>query len=244
MTVTTMSTHGGSPRSASCRDGVSLVDRGVNTPWSVQGVLPDEMPTDVVDEALHWCSAQAAGRGFGLVARRDHTRSLLERQMLVSKVSGVYATTDTPPTLTLDERLVIDTSPSHGDVIEAYGDWMGDVSLARRLVWAQDMASPDRRFLTALWNGRLAGSALVWFADGTAYLSGIGVTPGLRGRGIGSALTAAAWRTASTSRRADIVWMRATPQGAALYSSMGFARVDEHVTLQPAAPQGPGEGPL
>ena len=37
-----------------------------------------------------------------------------------------------------------------------------------------------------------------------------------------SALTAAAWRTASTSRRADIVWMRATPQGAALYSSMGF----------------------
>jgi ribosomal protein S18 acetylase RimI-like enzyme len=80
----------------------------------------------------------------------------------------------------------------------------------------------------------VVGSALVWWSGPTAYLSGIGVLDGERGRGYGWALTAEAARVAVEEApydRPEVVWMYATDDGAELYSRMGFERIDDHVSL-------------
>lgn len=63
--------------------------------------------------------------------------------------------------------------------------------------------------------GEPAGCAFVWR---TAYLSGIGVVPDERGRGIDRALTVAASRIAVTDAPdgcgPGLVWMHATEEGA------------------------------
>lgn len=123
------------------------------------------------------------------------------------------------------------------ETIAAYGGWMTDFALARRLVCAADLASPSRRFLVGRVDGRPVGCALVWFAARTAYLSGVGMVPEARRRGYGRALTSAAARVGAhgdaSARRPDLVWMHATDDGATVYSGMGFRRVDLHVRLGP-----------
>ena len=109
---------------------------------------------------------------------------------------------------------------------------MADDELAALLVVPGDIAHPDRRFLVARLDGIVVGCAFMWFAAGTAYLSGIGVVEEHRGRGIGRALTAAAARLGAApdnGRDVDLVWMFATDDGAALYERMGFARIDADV---------------
>jgi ribosomal protein S18 acetylase RimI-like enzyme len=131
-------------------------------------------------------------------------------------------------------RLTLTTTPTRDDVIAGYGGWMDDLPLAELLVAPDDIAQPRRRFVCGVVDGRVVGCALVWWSGRTAYLSGIGVLAEERGHGYGWALTAEAARVAVEDTpygRPDVMWMYATDEGAALYSRMGFERIDEHVLL-------------
>ncbi len=128
-------------------------------------------------------------------------------------------------------------APARAEIVEAYGGWMSDPPLAELLVTAEDVRRPDRRFVVARVDGSAVGCAFVWWAGGTGYLSGIGVVPHLRGRGIGRLLTAEAARIAAEGpggQAPDVVWMHATAAGAALYGRMGFRLIDTEVMLGPA----------
>ena len=70
-------------------------------------------------------------------------------------------------------------------------------------------------------DGQPVGCALVWFAGGTAYLSGLGVVPAARGHGYGAALAVAVARIGA-SAPVDTVWMYATDAGERLYRRVGF----------------------
>lgn len=214
---------------------VSGADMGVPHPWGIRicagGATPD--PGDA-EAAIAWCRHRDAGHGWfvsGPAARADEWPGLV-----VGDGSGVFAADAAVAAafpLVVPDGVALDHEPSLEDVRSAYGGWMDDRPLADLLVSAEDLAHPDRAFVVAHLDGRPVGCAFVWWAEGTAYLSGIGVLESLRGRGVGKALTTAAAHVGATRPGTDVVWMFATPEGAALYDRMGFALVDREVLLRP-----------
>jgi ribosomal protein S18 acetylase RimI-like enzyme len=230
---------GPAPRRSVLRVGpVVGADLGVPHPWGVQvtagPVLPDD---DDAGTALAWCRDRGHATGWRVSVPEGLVGTRPWRDLVACDSTVMYATDPAtaarlrtrPPT---GVELVLD--PSHAEVVAGYGGWMSDLPLAGLLVTPADMARTDRRFVVARVDGRPVGCALVWWAGGTGYLSGIGVLPEHRGRGVGRALTTAAARLAATGSgrgRADVIWLHATPEGAVLYRRMGFQAVDTEVLL-------------
>ena len=129
------------------------------------------------------------------------------------------------------------------ELLAAYGGWMEDPGLAAGLVVAADLGRARRRFLVARagspGRAEVVGCAMVWFAGGTAYLSGLGVLPGARGRGYGRALAVEAARVGA-SAPVDTVWMYATDAGERLYRRVGFRPAGSVVRYRPRGRAGTG----
>ncbi len=209
-------------------------DLGVPHPWSVQVSLSGPalmhglalpVPAEL-DAALDWARGRGGGRGFLLclpdpVADRfdpaPHGLVVADRLPVLALGRAAAAALEEVegPGLELGPPTDVD------ELRAAYGGWMEDQELAEALVVEADLHRPRRRFLVARVDGRPVGCALVWFAGGTAYLSGLGVLPAERGHRYGAALAVAAARTGA-SAPVDTVWMYATDAGERLYRRVGF----------------------
>ena len=214
---------------------VSGADVGVPHPWGIRICAGDAAP-DPADAAaaIAWCARRDTGHGWSVSAPRS--RASAWGDLVVGEESGVFATTAATAAafpLVVPDGVLLDHAPPLPDVRAAYGGWMDDDPLAELLVTADDLAHPDRAFVVARLDGSPVGCAFVWWAEGTAYLSGIGVLESLRGHGVGKALTTAAAHVGATRSGIDVVWMFATPEGAELYDRMGFVLVDREVLLRP-----------
>jgi len=80
---------------------------------------------------------------------------------------------------------------------------------------------PDLHLFLGLLDGVAIGTAMAAVGPGTVFVSGIAVMPSMRGRGIGSALTAAALGVATHLPAA----LRTTASGHGVYRRLGFALV-------------------
>jgi ribosomal protein S18 acetylase RimI-like enzyme len=217
-------------------------DLGVPHAWGVQVTDGAAVP-DVTEAAaaLGWCHERGGEEGWLVSVPESLVGAAPWHGLMLAGRTGVFAADaaaaaimDAPAPHGVERELELDAS--RDDVVAGYGGWMNDLPLARLLVTDEDLARPDRRFLVARLDGHVVGSAFVWWAEGTGYLSGIGVVEGLRGRGIGRALTGRAAYIAALcydGAAPDVVWMHATVNGAALYSRMGFTLVDTEVQLGP-----------
>ena len=213
---------------------VSGVDMGVPHPWGLRicagETVPD--PSDAA-AAIAWCRGRDTGHGWSVSAPESGAAPW--GGLAPEGRNGVFATAAGAAAafpLTVPDGVRLDHAPSLDGVRAAYGGWMDDDPLAALLVSADDLAHPDRAFVVAHMNGQPVGCAFVWWATGTAYLSGIGVVAPVRGRGVGQALTTAAAHMAAARPGTDVVWMFATAEGAALYGRMGFVLVDIEVQLR------------
>jgi ribosomal protein S18 acetylase RimI-like enzyme len=213
---------------------VSGVDMGVPHPWGLHICAGESVP-DPWDAAaaIAWCTRRDAGHGWRVSTPESRSADWgdLERD----ERSGVFAALASVAgafPLVVPDGVRLDHDPTLDDVRAAYGGWMDDDPLAALLVSDDVLAHPDRAFVVAHVDGRAVGCAFVWWSEGTAYLSGIGVVGSLRGRGIGKALTTAAAHVGAARVGTDIVWMLATTEGAALYGRMGFVLVDTEVDLR------------
>jgi ribosomal protein S18 acetylase RimI-like enzyme len=232
---------GSAPGRATWRSGAMTgADLGVPHAWGVQ-VTAGAVEPDVAEAAaaLGWCHERGGEEGWLVSVPESLVGAASWGGLLLAGRTGVFAT-DAPTAATMDAPapggVELELGASRDDVVAGYGGWMNDLPLARLLVTEEDLARSDRRFLVARLNGRVVGSAFVWWAEDTGYLSGIGVVEGLRGRGIGRALTGRAAYIAALGHDGaapDVVWMHATFDGAALYSRMGFTLVDTEVRLGP-----------
>jgi ribosomal protein S18 acetylase RimI-like enzyme len=236
-----MEAAGAPPRARARLGDIDVVDRGVGTRWSVQAYVPfvAAAEEETLRDAIVWCASRGGRRGFGFCVRAAERAALtrfglIERDALPVYAMPAAAAADLDPAAVPEAEVCQPRDLT--ELVAAYGGWMDDLALAAGLLRADDLSSPGRRFLVCRVEGRPVGCALVSFAAGTAYLSGIGIVADARGRGYGRALTAAAAITAARGvreERPDLVWMHATDKGAALYERMGFHRVDVHVTLGP-----------
>lgn len=233
---------GSAPGRATWQAGsLTGADLGVPHAWGVQVTAGATAP-GVADAAvaLGWCRERGGENGWLVSVPESLVGEPAWRGLVPARRNGVFAT-DAAAAATMDAPapagVELELSENRDDVVAGYGGWMDDLPLARLLVTDEDLTHPNRRFIVARLGGRVVGSALVWWVDGTAYLSGIGVVERLRGRGIGRALTGRAASVAALGRDGaapDVVWMRATIAGAALYSRMGFTLVDTEVQLRPS----------
>jgi ribosomal protein S18 acetylase RimI-like enzyme len=194
----------------------------------------------MLGRAVEWCRVRGGERGFRISVPVEEQSRIAGFGLVAAVTLGVYAMPVSRarglPAVEVN-GLEIGEARDLTELVAAYGGWMTDVPLAEKLVCATDLANPCRRFLVGRVDGRAVGCALVWFAARTAYLSGIGILPDARRRGYGRALTNAAVRAGveggAIEARSDLVWMHATEDGAALYSAMGFQRVDDHIHFGP-----------
>ena len=213
---------------------VSGADMGVPHPWGIRICAGDATPDpDDAAAAIAWCTGRDTGHGWSVSAPAARVGDWPGLE--AGDGSGVFATDAAVAAafaLVVPDGVTLDHEPSLDDVRSAYGGWMDDDPLAAILVTDVDLAHPDRAFVVAHLDGEPVGCAFVWWAEGTAYLSGIGVVERLRGRGIGKALTTAAAQVGATRPGTDVVWMLATTDGAALYELMGFVLVDTEVQLR------------
>jgi ribosomal protein S18 acetylase RimI-like enzyme len=69
-------------------------------------------------------------------------------------------------------------------------------------------------------NGRTVSSSGASEGEGSVGVFGVGTLPDMRGRGIGTAVTAAA--VDSARERADLAWLQASEDGRRVYERMGF----------------------
>jgi ribosomal protein S18 acetylase RimI-like enzyme len=228
---------GAAPRATARFGPLTCVDLGVPHSWGLQAAYDDLPGADDLRSAVAWLDARSAGRGWEIGARETHVARHDWAGLVPVSGKPVYAL---PPGSArsmargLPRGLTLTSHPTRDQIVAGYGGWMDDRGEAELLVRADDLAQPRRRFVCGLVDGEVVGSALVWWNGGTAYLSGIGVMARLRGRGYGWALTAEAARIAvdeAPDAGAEVVWMHATDEGAALYSRMGFERIDVHVSL-------------
>ena len=219
---------------------VVACDLGVTYPWGKQlcagGAVP---PAEDVAAAAAWLESRGPSTwrarvpqalvGEGPWAGLTAYDRIGVFAMPVQQVAGIEAV-EIP-------GLRLSAEPTFDDVITAYGGWMGDDELARQLVLPVEIDLDYRRFIVGYVDDRPIGCAFVWFIDGTAYLSGIGVIEELRGRGYGTALTVAATLLAAeppAGTGVDLLWMGATTAGAPVYAKLGYELIDTEVQLGPA----------
>jgi GNAT superfamily N-acetyltransferase len=221
-------------------ESVVAVDLGVEHPWGlpVTAGLSLPRPSDAT-AAMQWCRGRDRGQGWCVSLPEELVGSSPWSELEpVERLTMWAMDVDTSAGLPLTpiDGLELLSSPTLGEVLAAYGGWMADMTLAQQLVIPEDIERPDRRFIVARLDGEPVGCAFVWWAGRTGYLSGIGVVERLRGRGIGHALSTAAAHVAARGVRGiapQVVWMHATDEGAALYSRMGFTKIDTEVQLVP-----------
>jgi ribosomal protein S18 acetylase RimI-like enzyme len=82
--------------------------------------------------------------------------------------------------------------------------------------------SPLRHFLASV-DGKPAGTASAFVEDGVVGLASVGVRPEFRRRGIGSAITLAALRTAR-NQDCRLGALFSSPMAVAMYEGLGFRR--------------------
>ena len=176
---------------------------------------------------------RANGQSFGiLVQRRRHEsvdRALRKSGLIVVTTEPAMAirVADLSPAVVpagvqilpvtdaeLLVRLVDVEVPSFGS----------EPGVAKRLLGPGQLELPAVRFYAALLDGRPVAQAYTHTVNGASSVWGVATVPELRGRGIGTAITAFAIRDAPN---ADLAWLMATQEGRSLYERMGFRQVSE-----------------
>lgn len=124
------------------------------------------------------------------------------------------------------------TAPrTRAEFVVAYaGSFAMPAELTEALVVPADLASPRYAHLVGRMDGVTVGTAMLRVANGCGCVSAVGVLPAYRGRGIGSALTAAA-TAGALERGCDVAFLHATDAGRGLYERLGYAQVDVHIDL-------------
>ena len=213
--------------------GIWCVDLAVGTPWSRQVFVVEEPQPAAVGASRAWLDA----RGGGTVLTRETYAGdpafagLPVADTLPVLVTG--ATTEELRATALHRAgsAQIRAAADAAEFAAAYGTGFDEPALARALVAPEHLGRPDWLHLVATVDGELCGSGMVRVAEETACVSGVGVSPAARGRGLGAALTLAC-AVAGRDAGADLVWLHAAHTALGLYEHLGFERVDTHVQLR------------
>lgn len=207
--------------------GIPCVSFAVNAPWATQATVTER--ADLPDpERLSRVRAWLDDRGRGSWRIRVRDTQVGEPALagLVPCLRlGVWLA-DRRPSYTVPEGVEIGAARDPSEFLAVFGE-----PLASLL--AHQFGEPGRTFLVLREHGETVGCARVTEVGGTAYISAITVSDGMRGRGLGRLMSAAA--TGYGLRHAGLAWLHCEDELGALYQQLGYRRITTHVDLEPRA---------
>jgi GNAT superfamily N-acetyltransferase len=99
-----------------------------------------------------------------------------------------------------------------------------DPTVASRFLSGDLLRDPGYRAFLAVVDGEVAGSSSIHLDGGAAGVFGVATLPGMRRRGVGTALTGRCL-TEAADAGADLAWLQSTPDGRSVYERLGFSVV-------------------
>jgi ribosomal protein S18 acetylase RimI-like enzyme len=212
-------------------EGVPCVSHPIGLPWACQAkaMVP---PSPVVLRAVTaWLDAHAlATNQWTVMTRQRHVDApvFTERgltpwlEMPVLTLGRADLLVQVPEV----DGLEVGPVSEPADFLAVFGQELAP------LITPGVLADPTQHHLVGRIAGQPVGCAQVREVMDTAYISGITVVPAYRGRGIGSAISAAATRFALTTHP-RVVWLAAERHLHQMYGRLGFRQVGVHVLLRP-----------
>jgi GNAT superfamily N-acetyltransferase len=213
------------------RDGLVLALSNLADP-SLNGVYVERAPSRA-RAALAWAASEVSARGHGLGIDRpvgrfpelDEAIGDLGLRRIESRSAMVADPSSLPP-----------AAPPAGISIRPVRTRSDALALARvdAETWGGEMEHSVRAFADGVLGVDGVGAFVAWDGDvpvGCAVahrhersigLFGVGVVPDARKRGLGSALTVAAARSAP----ADLSWLFPSQMAATMYRRLGFADLE------------------
>ncbi len=211
--------------------GIACVSYPIDQPWATQAKAMGPPSASALDQAIEWLDAHAAVRGQWTVTTRARYagqpeftrrgfRPWLELPVLV--LGSVARLAAAAPVA----GFTVGAPDSAEEFLGVYGAELAP------LVTPAVLAAPGYHLLVGRVDGAAVACAQVRQVAGTAYMSAIGVLPEWRGRGVGTAISAAAARYA-LGLQPRAVWLSAEVHLHGMYGRIGFRPVDTHVLLRP-----------
>lgn len=211
--------------------GIACARLPVEQPWAVRAAVMRPPTGEALGSAIGWLAQRSAS--WTVSTRGVHARAsvFVAAGLKAASVLQVLGWQTELPALPTVAGLEVNPAASAAELRSVYLPVFG-TDLAP-LVTDAHLRAPSYHHLVARLAGDPVGCAQVRWTGGTAYISGVGVLRDVRGRGIGTALSATATVLARTRCRGP-VWLLAEPDVVAIYRRLGYEVVDEHVHLRRA----------
>jgi GNAT superfamily N-acetyltransferase len=192
-------------------------------PWATTGrvlALPGPPTADTVAQVAAWLRVRSPQWTLMVRAEDEYRIAGFERWDLLPAL----ALQGQPPSR---PRSPADIGPARDrhEFLVPYGAELAP------LVTDAHLAAGRMHHLVARVGGEPVGCARVRFMADTAYVGAITVLPDWHGKGLGTALTAAASELAACY--SDLIWLHCTPGSRALYERLGYRHIDDHALLVP-----------
>lgn len=216
-------TPGAPGRQTALVDGVRCVVYGVAEPWGAQAITFDEPRREAMEAAVAWLAQRAAGSmvttraryaGHPALAGRVPDHELPAWVLADDRVSGMRDGTG----------LEIGPARDRDEYLTVFGAELAP------LVTDADLTDPHRTYLVGRRHGVPVAIAMVRRTGDAAQVGAVVVLAQHRGRGYGTAISAAATSAALRSG-AELVWLHSTPMSERIYARLGYRIVDRHVQL-------------
>lgn len=209
--------------------GIPCVSYPIPHPWATQAKVMDVPSPEALAAATGWLGEHAPA--WTVTIRAEHAAEpvfagLTPRLELPCLVLSADAE---PGFVRKVDGLTIGLARELADFIAVFGAEFAPLFPPRAL------AHKGSRLLVGTIGGQPVACARVELAAGTAYIGGVTVIPSHRGRGIGTAISAAAVEAAKGLHPTH-VWLTAVRELHPLYTPLGFREVDVHLQLSGGQP--------
>lgn len=210
--------------------GVPVLSLGLPEVWATAGYAVGARPApSAIEAAARWLAARSSAYTV-FVRTGDTARLPLDRLGLVPAFELPALVLPLPSSVARTTPAGLTVGPGDRDAFVAvYGADMRP-GLAAGLAAPADFTDPAQVHLVGRLDGRAVGCALLRLADGAGYLSAVAVLAAYRGRGIGTALSAAG-TAAAAAAGCGLAVLHATEHSQPIYERLGYRQVDTHVAL-------------
>lgn len=206
--------------------GILCTSAPIRQPWATQAKVMDVPAPEALAAATQWLGKRAPE--WTVTIRAEHAHEPVFAGLTPSLELPRLVLSAEPEPVPAVDGLTIGPARDPEEFLTVFG-W----ELAP-LVTPQAFAL-EGSYLVGRIEGRPVACGIVRMYAGTAYISGITVAPAHRGRGIGTAISAAA---VAAAKRQDptVVWLTAVRELHPLYGRLGFRVVDVHLQLRGRTP--------
>lgn len=214
---------GGPGRQTALVRGVRCVVYGVASPWGAQAMTFDEPGREAMEAAAAWLAERAPSWMVTIRARYAGHPALAGRAPH-DELPALVLTEDRASGMRDTAGLEIGPPRDRSEYLSVFGAELAP------LVTAADLADPYRTYLVGRREGVPVAIAMVRRTGDAAQVGAVAVLPDHRGRGYGTAISAAATRAAVRSG-VELVWLHSTPASERIYARLGYRIVDVHLQL-------------